>query len=1276
MGTVTEAFTTIHNYVKWLRDKSIRLDSDALMDQVKVVLGQAHAAAGLTQKQENIDKYARALRSLLSCEILPNTFSVTNGVSVPCYSFGDCVDGVFTLSGQRIWFHGVVVDVRGSTSKLPYDVFWVGQPPATKGLKRNPQPMSVHSLRSHIAGSDMGPDGDWIDIDKIRARYHPDARGQDVAFGAGIPSPTSIVSSRSETAHPNPTPVPPSANRPIRIGAGTRISPLHSEQEQVTSGYGRGSNKKRERSPSTSATPGRGQDHTPTPAVQASVPFSVHRKTFEIGDSVSFAISCLESFDQDDSEHPNIFAQLKVQLTDMAHTLAAMYHNSNYTKMVSDTLKELEQYAGPERPCVPHSKAFLLYLEKYGFCVTPRMFSKSEILCIAIAMLDTRHHFVKIEQKTGKENGFRGMAFLDPRVQRVMIKRLQRYGFANSRFHPEYLQTFSSVVINGGGSWLQCSDWEFNLQSRFVMDCSVTPFAIALSDSPGVLEANGLYVATKTKRNGKAVYVQVSLIEFEGVAVTDKNFTAFKTCVLGTAMKLLRSFVLDNQGLRREPCSPRVLWCTGGESWGVQLLPGFDTEMFVVMFEWTQTQQAASATCFKRTLFAGSSNSSMKSIMQQCNISMTIVAGAASEVIDATRLDSGQSLHYFSFGTKKYSKRTAHEDCMEVPPAMGPQAWHGDGPQCYDAAVYTDCGDLKLDAPSSVKRKQLFNAAGAVQDKRLQGSQPIVSEAHHVSANSFCPLLPGLLKTFLPEQNDIFSESWSALGAVFSGTFIETVADQRRRDRNTSEYDALRVPIPLGCMAPFTFYWKHRGKGDEVPGKTARQDVKVPVHARPHDYVYCSDPRKLPTYDTEATLEFTSTCSNSAACRDPGSQLQVMECLQTFTPFSPGHEETLRLPVYHQYFATQADLDAYVQSARELQCQSREQQNIASVDVKDWKIVLCCTYNGTKSVRVQGYKDDGNKGNNKIDVIVNAADFECLTPSFFGCNATNARSSMKYTLIGHGVAMLNGGSKLFTDSLLESLLKTATDNLSKNWCSATLHHLLCLLDTRFLPAATLSINERNVLVATSSTECHDLLPFYTTVGKLGTNRLMRLYTSRGVGTRIIVPDPFPVLTEWSFEALDPACTSKKLGFRVKGLLTYHPSKESTDPPTEWYTAEVAGIDSEGVVTILKDTPYRLAGASAIEKYDDSTIRDAMKSFPGEGMWFRHESIHGLMQHISTYFKSAQLSIDAVSSSDNAEGSSEEESPSGTADVSAQLFFLLVFFMHARLFGARNTACFL
>ncbi len=116
------------------------------------------------------------------------------------------------------------------------------------------------------------------------------------------------------------------------------------------------------------------------------------------------------------------------------------------------------------------------------------------------------------------------------------------------------------------------------------MDCSIAPFAIALSDSPGVLEANGLYVATRTMRKAKPVYVQVSLIEFNGGNSNrkkDNDFTAFKKCLQKAVVEsvIVKAHALDSEGDRPEPCSPRVLCCTGDTSWGIQLLPGFDTDV-------------------------------------------------------------------------------------------------------------------------------------------------------------------------------------------------------------------------------------------------------------------------------------------------------------------------------------------------------------------------------------------------------------------------------------------------------------------------------------------------------------------------------------------------------------------------------------------------------------------------------------------------------------------------------------------------------------------------
>ena len=214
-----------------------------------------------------------------------------------------------------------------------------------------------------------------------------------------------------------------------------------------------------------------------------------------------------------------------------------------------------------------------------------------------------------------------------------------------------------------------------------------------------------------------------------------------------------------------------------------------------------------------------------------------------------------------------------------------------------------------------------------------------------------------------------------------------------------------------------------------------------------------------------------------------------------------------------------------------------------------------------------------------------------------------------------------------SNATLSGLLDSATRHLSSNWCSDTLHHLLCLLDIRFHPNAKLSITERNVLVATSDNDCFELLPFYTMLGKLGTSKLMRLYTCRGVGTRIIVPDPCPVLKKWCFVPLETGAKKVGLGFRVGGF----PPDRDLEPGKWWRSTAITGIDSEGVVSTFNGTLYRLEGPCHPEPINELPedhplklpLRKAMGSIPDEGSWLKEGSMHKVMQALSLSFQEAE-----------------------------------------------------
>ena len=1083
MGDVATKFALVHQYVTWLRSKDFRLDSDALMNEARALISQAYVDA----TEDAVDSYARGLRSLLSCTDLPEKFSVTNGVSVPSYSFGDLVDGQFIVgdSDTRAWFAGVVVGIRHKCQKRPYECFWLNQVPKSKDPNQNPKWMSVHSLRPHCAGAMFGSSEDW-DAQKVRTEYAPDKRAADLHVkelpglnhDPVMPKPAVPQSSAMETQQP-------SGGRPKR-----GCNSIRSRSPETDEGQGQRQRKKKNK-PSVPVPP---------PAKQQSTLGS--QESFEVADSVKFAIDCLESLDRGDPEHPETWSGLVKRIKSIAASLASIYCNKSYNTMVSDTLAELEGYAGPEAPRLPHSKFFLSLLAKHGFCITPRMYSKCEILCIGIAMLDTKHHYVRIQQKAGNkkgEAGFRGMALLDPRVNRVMYNRLKRYGFANPRFHPTALHPFSSVVINGGGSWLQSSDWDFTLQSRFRVNPDATPFAFVVSNTPGVLEANGLYVATTLQRNSHTVYVQVSAIEFSGPPTTVKkkvkDFAPFRQCLQDEAVAKLEPFALDSQGHRLEACSPRVMFCCGGTQWGIQLLPSFDTAMYLVQFTWSPGgSDATNAKCFKKPIY--STGKSLNST-QECSITITkkFDAAAVCKQLDARP-------HFFSFGTQKCALRNANEECAVVPAPLMAQGIHGDGPEFYNSSVYTALGELKTTALSCAEEKRRQNLFTANQESRVIGAigSCVVSDADHLNANPWCPFKPNLLLPFLGEQNTILEESWSALGSVFSKTYIETPV-YLETTPVPKRHPVLRVAIPLGCMAPFTYFWKHRGKGDIVEDKAQLP----PIHLRPHDYMYNGDPRKHPTFDTEATFEFTGLCSNTAAHTDPASGLQVLECLQTFTPESAlGHQETL--PVYHEYFRTQQDLDEYVARALALQCEEKIILHVPVQDLYSWKIGLPALILQSHAIRVVGVTDKQTK-QRSFDAIF--ADFDSDVPVF------HCKDGKRIKLCGPPHPELNSiahvHSAIVKDSVFLELVESAYAAVHTNWCSASLHELLCLLNTQVLKDAKLSINADNILEARSgdttkpsaTSYCHSLLPSYI---KLELNN-MRLYTSRGDGTRFVIPEP-------------------------------------------------------------------------------------------------------------------------------------------------------------------------
>jgi hypothetical protein len=68
------------------------------------------------------------------------------------------------------------------------------------------------------------------------------------------------------------------------------------------------------------------------------------------------------------------------------------YSNSGFLKLYEDAVQALDDYAGKQ---LPFDEAFLLeQLRQYAFVLTPRMWSRLEILLIMFLLLDPNLHYL------------------------------------------------------------------------------------------------------------------------------------------------------------------------------------------------------------------------------------------------------------------------------------------------------------------------------------------------------------------------------------------------------------------------------------------------------------------------------------------------------------------------------------------------------------------------------------------------------------------------------------------------------------------------------------------------------------------------------------------------------------------------------------------------------------------------------------------------------------------------------------------------------------------
>jgi hypothetical protein len=287
---------------------------------------------------------------------------------------------------------------------------------------------------------------------------------------------------------------------------------------------------------------------------------------------------------------------------------------------------------------------------------------------------------------------------------------------------------------------------------------------------------------------------------------------------------------------------------------------------------------------------------------------------------------------------------------------------------------------------------------------------------------------------------------------MLRGTYIETRSSRRGQ--------SLKVRANLGRAVLFTFSWKHRGKGDRDDSDSSAEyddDALPDIHARPHFYVYSTDLRKLPTVDVETSLEFMSICANDSAgaTADAASRLQVLDCLQTFTPESnDGHKPRGKeFSDVHEFFESNEQLEDYVMRMLELQSRRKVQEELAARQlVNDWCIVLtrmasCCTIKLASATTSA-----------QVDVEVTKVLFDTSIPSFLGRDGRIyelGRPAILAEIPAH-TAEFSGDLKVELTKVLLLPVQHAMENLMVNWHEANLVQLLLLLNMRTVTDWTLS----------------------------------------------------------------------------------------------------------------------------------------------------------------------------------------------------------------------------
>lgn len=108
-----------------------------------------------------------------------------------------------------------------------------------------------------------------------------------------------------------------------------------------------------------------------------------------------------------------------------------------------------------------------------------------------------------------------------------------------------------------------------------------------------------------------------------------------------------------------------------------------------------------------------------------------------------------------------------------------------------------------------------------------------------------------------------------------------------------------------------------------------------------------------------------------------------------------------------------------------------------------------------------------------------------------------------------------------------------------------------------------------------------------------------------------------VLRDWSFAKL--VANSKHMGFRAVGTLAYHPRVNDSSFGSDWFSTEIRGIHSNGVVVSSNMSLYRLEGPAAPARHNAQVrLATIMQPFC-RSTW--PSNAQSLFEQVSKFFRS-------------------------------------------------------